>query len=251
MQASVRCTDAESASARDARELRIRMPWAAKQEEPELAARQRAAQQETSERRISKKLALSSATSGSISASFWTAWRSRIHHKDAGIWRQCRNSVHAYIIIKLFHRICEPNPWRTRTSSAWQWLPENRQGPIACAVLWADGTKESQQTIGDRGCEQGWPCIIVDIANEQTLPFYCPALAWQGSKPWDVARDRIHIYPMKLPSLPGLLGFEDAGKFAAIGDGDVRIADGDGDVGAGDRRRLIRIDAGCFLSDMD
>ena len=64
---------------------------------------------------------------------------------------------------------------------------------------------------------------------------------------------------MKLPSLPSLLGFEDAGKFATIGDGDVRIADGDGDVGAGavgDGDVVIgdghvRIDSGCFLSNMD
>ena len=60
---------------------------------------------------------------------------------------------------------------------------------IAPSVVWSSGCSPDEQhkpfTKAQEG-EQWWPCIIVDVPwyPDGGAPFYCPALAWSGSRPW-------------------------------------------------------------------
>ena len=67
---------------------------------------------------------------------------------------------------------------------------------VVPALVWADGRSEQSQStdltlVGKQDGEMWWPCIVVlqtqysGFGFEQ-VPFYCPALAWQRSRPWFV-----------------------------------------------------------------
>ena len=98
------------------------------------------------------------------------------------------------------------NSWRSPGQAAWQWWRGMNPGPTASGsrvvkcLVWATGASESHQTaplgtpmIG----EQWWPCIVLlppgkdNFEISPSWPFYCPALALQGARPWFVHHTRI------------------------------------------------------------
>ena len=64
---------------------------------------------------------------------------------------------------------------------------------IACLV-WADGSHEqSTALVASQPRERWLPCIVLNVAPDSagTIPFYCPALAWQNARPRDVHVSRL------------------------------------------------------------
>ena len=77
--------------------------------------------------------------------------------------------------------------------NGWQFRGANGGQCIACLV-WANGTHEQSTTLTTPHVgEQWWPCIVLNIAPtpDGKVPFYCPALAWQNARPWDVHISRV------------------------------------------------------------
>ena len=100
---------------------------------------------------------------------------------------------HVYLIKKLFQTL---ETIRRPGSFGWRF---REAGPSSCvpAFVWADG---SPQQLTEYGTQQlteyakWWPCIVL-VCDAQTLvlPFYCPALAWQGARPWGVHITRLRL----------------------------------------------------------
>ena len=97
-----------------------------------------------------------------------------------------------YLIKKLFQTletIRRPGPYGHQFWTA---------GPSSCvpAFVWADG---SPQQLTEYGTQQlteyakWWPCIVLVCDAQTVLPFYCPALAAQGARPWGVHISRLRL----------------------------------------------------------
>ena len=71
-------------------------------------------------------------------------------------------------------------------------------------MVWADGKSEGSQStdlalVGGQAGETWWPCIVVRQTQYsglgfELIPFYCPALAWQRSRPWFVHLSRVRLF---------------------------------------------------------
>jgi hypothetical protein len=87
--------------------------------------------------------------------------------------------------------------------AAWLWKTALQFGHVVNAVVFATGYSEGAQTtlLQDFRCEIGsewWPCIVGVSAPDgwtDLMPFYCPALAENGSRPWKVHRSRVFAVP--------------------------------------------------------
>ena len=95
------------------------------------------------------------------------------------------------------------DPWSQPGEAYWSWHTALAMAPYAMvALVWADGQgQHKQDTLWDgaegEGGETYWPCIIAVCApdGQDRVPFYCPALAWMGSRPWFVHISRLRMVP--------------------------------------------------------
>ena len=116
-----------------------------------------------------------------------------------------------------YNRLCleDPNPWLTTWAllksrmgqpwskpgeAYWRWTA----APFALvALVWADGRGEASQCTrwdgveADESGETYWPCIIAVCVpdSDGRVPFYCPALARMGGRPWLVHTSRLFMLP--------------------------------------------------------
>lgn len=83
--------------------------------------------------------------------------------------------------------------------AAWAWrssLPN-----IVHGFIWSSGCSEGQQSIrwdaanAAIECNQWWPVIWAVLPDTALWPMYCPALAWQGARPWFCHRSRVWTFP--------------------------------------------------------
>ena len=96
--------------------------------------------------------------------------------------------------------VCEKIRMRSlgKGALAWVWYHGLQTADPIFAVVWSDGCSEgslsrpySEAEVYSYG-SQWWPCIVLDTGAD-LLPFYCPALAWQGARPWYCHRSRLWI----------------------------------------------------------
>ena len=71
-----------------------------------------------------------------------------------------------------------------------------------CGAVWAHGTHNQSTPLGQpQAGEQWWPCIILRAAGP-VVPFYCPALAWMGARPWKAHVTRVRCVPWEGSQTP-------------------------------------------------
>ena len=127
---------------------------------------------------------------------FFKTWSSLIARHDPfynhirsnsrGHWWSSGN-VYNYLIAKVFRVV---NTVRRPGQAGWAFRMATPSDCIRCAV-WANGSHDQSSPLGEpRGDEQWWPCIILP-GGGTLVPFYCPALAWQNARPWEVNATRV------------------------------------------------------------
>ena len=93
--------------------------------------------------------------------------------------------------------LCAKIPPRNFGTIGWAWYNAIHSGQWLGGYAWCDGCSRASQTaplaLNDPGC-RWWPCIVAIDSND-TIPFYCPALAWQRARPWTIHRSRVSIEP--------------------------------------------------------
>jgi hypothetical protein len=104
------------------------------------------------------------------------------------------NNVYRYLFAKIMHVV---NTKKKIGEVGWAFR-QAEPSDYLCGLVWADGTPEqSAPLVAPRAGERWWPCIFLkdayDLAKPTQRPFYCPALAWQNARPWDVHVDRVRI----------------------------------------------------------
>ena len=124
-------------------------------------------------------------------------WSMRIRQVDLTGWQQCDGDVYAYLRMKIQVRLCT----RARKGvgqAGWCIIDALRSDPSSLrpCVIWADGISEGSQMSPRKSTGEGeswWPALIVAPTNgaQECVPMYCPALAWQGARPWWANVDRV------------------------------------------------------------
>jgi hypothetical protein len=109
------------------------------------------------------------------------------------------NNVYRYLFAKIMNVV---NTKKKIGEIAWAFA-QAEPSDYVCGLVWADGTPEqSSPMTAPRAYERWWPCIFLkdayDLAKPFQRPFYCPALAWNGSRPWPV-----HISRVRYVETPG------------------------------------------------
>ena len=133
-------------------------------------------------------------------------WCRRIAAEDPGFWQQARADIYNYLFLKVQHVV---NTKRKIGQMGWafrQTQPEN----VRRCLVWADGTpRQTSPFTHPTPGEQWWPCIIIINPVDQQyiqlklLPFYCPVLALNDSRPWEVHASRIRCIDMDTIDTPG------------------------------------------------
>ena len=108
----------------------------------------------------------------------------------------------------LVNRLCQALQGRSKIGQCgWQWWNEQQRGFVCTkrVLAWCDGCTQSSQLSNEmplRG--QWWPMIVVDLPGEEVLPSYCPALAYNKSRPWGIKRCwcRLFHLPGQVPPPP-------------------------------------------------
>ena len=100
--------------------------------------------------------------------------------------------VYRYLFAKIMNLV---HTKRKIREIAWAFV-RAQPDDYVCALVWSDGTpsQSSPMTTPPRPYERWWPCILKDayaLAKPFLRPFYCPALAWNGSPPWPVHMSRV------------------------------------------------------------
>ena len=120
---------------------------------------------------------------------FLAHWAWEMHAKDADVFEQCDRDVFSYLTTKVLQVV--HNKQKVK-EAGWVLLGATPSEFLCCAV-WADGTHEQSSPMTERRpYEKWWPCIVIEQPNtEGLMPFYCPVLAMNGSRPWFVHPSRI------------------------------------------------------------
>jgi hypothetical protein len=136
---------------------------------------------------------------GSSSLSvFRKSWEAEIAWNDPVFFRESGRDIYEYMKAKVFHVV---NTAKRPGQAGWRFRMAKPSDCICCTV-WGDGTHGQSSALGLDPYAYGerwWPCIVLDGETDK-LPFYCPALAWQNSRPWEVHVSRLRR-----------VGLEDAG----------------------------------------
>ena len=138
---------------------------------------------------------------GSNASTFLSSWNSEISLRDGAMLAKCGNDVYAYLTEKLFLVL---NTVKSPGQAGWAFIMAKRSDLIHCLV-WADGTKAQATPLGTPVFgERWWPCVVIQSSTSTgLLPFYCPALAWSHSRPWEVHSSRIRtVHPDIPPPMP-------------------------------------------------
>ena len=121
--------------------------------------------------------------------SFLKHWARRIAVQDPLGVEQYGEDPHVYLVAKLFRTLSiikKPNSYGQAFWAA---------GPSRCipCFVCADGSPGQRTELGTpmSDPEIWWPCIVILEGNAFLVPFYCPALAWQHARPWDVHVSRL------------------------------------------------------------
>ena len=135
----------------------------------------------------------------SNASAFLSQWNSEISLRDGAMLAKCGNDVYAYLTEKLFLVL---NTVKSPGQAGWAFIMAKRSDLIHCLV-WADGTKAQASPLGTPvPGERWWPCVVIQ-SSTALLPFYCPALAWSHSRPWEVHSSRIRtVHPDIPPPMP-------------------------------------------------
>ena len=104
------------------------------------------------------------------------------------------NNVYRYLFAKVVYVV---NTKKGIGEVGWAFA-QAEPNDYVCGMVWADGTHEQSSPLAaPRAGERWWPCIFLKHAYSLEKPsqraFYCPALAWQASRPWPVHTDRVRI----------------------------------------------------------
>ena len=101
----------------------------------------------------------------------------------------------------------------------WQYGIDGNQ-PTRYGFIYAAGCSESEQSqpYCPGGIKEWWPVIWIEIPGE-VWPMYCPALAWQGGRPWFGHFSRLwqlpwHWIPDTTPSTTSAVPVSDAASEA-------------------------------------
>ena len=131
---------------------------------------------------------------------FLSPWALRIARDDPEVWQQTGEDVYSYMTHKVRKVITSVQKPGQAAYAFWAADPEE----FVRAAVWADGSHDqSSELTFKKDGEQWWPCIILAPHTAQRVgfvsysttsarvPFYCPVLALQNSRPWDVNMSRI------------------------------------------------------------
>jgi len=120
---------------------------------------------------------------------FMKLWQRQIDEQDPSGFKQYGPDPHEYLVAKLFRTLSiikKPNP---NGHAFWA------AGPSRCipCFVCADGSPGQRTELGTpmSDPEIWWPCIVILEGNTFLVPFYCPALAWQHARPWNVHVSRL------------------------------------------------------------
>ena len=84
--------------------------------------------------------------------------------------------------------------------------------PMHGAMAKSCASQTAPLALNDSG--RWWPCIVAIDSND-TIPFYCPALAWQRARPWTIHRSRVSIEPGSRTGLCPVRAIEDISATSA------------------------------------
>ena len=145
---------------------------------------------------------------------FLQDWENQARSMDPAGYTGCR-SVHEWMFQRMFI-MCQ-NPPRHFGTIGWAWYNAIHSGQWIGGYAWCDGCSCASQTaplaLNDPGC-RWWPCIVAIDSND-TIPFYCPALAWQRARPWTIHRSRVSIEPGSRTGLCPVRAIEDISATSA------------------------------------
>ena len=127
-------------------------------------------------------------------------WLAQVSRNDPGSL-QPGDDIFKYLASKVFQVIATT---RRIGQAGWSFRSCGHDHCIACLV-WADGTHcQSTALVATQAGEQWWPCVVLNVAPTSggTLPFYCPALAWQNARPWFAHVSRLRCVGPQAHTLP-------------------------------------------------
>ena len=116
---------------------------------------------------------------------------------DPSTWSQLQPcaDIFDYLEMKIVHNL---NGLRQCRQAGWEWRMYLDHAQPRRGMLWSTGTSEaSESSPYDGSPEFGatwWPVIFMvpESGGILLVPFYCPALAWNKSRPWYCNLGRIY-----------------------------------------------------------
>ena len=127
--------------------------------------------------------------------------------QDPETWRcGAVSNIYEYMEEKLKQKL---NRARGSGSQEAAWAFRMSPNKIRHGMVFCQGSSEQtglSPFTGQVYGEQWWPCIFTTVhIHDEYFPYYCPALAWQGSRPWMIHRSRVvhvHVQPPPPPPPP-------------------------------------------------
>lgn len=136
-------------------------------------------------------------------------WAKRVKAEDPSGWKKAGSELYSYLIGK-----AKENSAKNGSGPAgWAFASAHPQCFVRAAI-WSDGRSsiaQCQPYTGPNFGEQWWPCVVLDPAACATghvgctdicLPFMCPVLAIQGSRPWKAHPSRVRRVSRPQPAPP-------------------------------------------------
>jgi hypothetical protein len=143
---------------------------------------------------------------------FFSGWAASIRNQDPCGYDIADGDVYSY----LKNTLCQVLTEKTKIKEGgWAFrvglLHEGRTdwSRLFRCVVWGNGysSEDQRKPMDDAETKslgfEWWPCVVCNVGGD-ILPFYCPALAWNKSRPWVTHRSRIFLAYASLPPPPML-----------------------------------------------
>ena len=118
-------------------------------------------------------------------------------------------AVYSFIRAGILHArpICQGGALRSPGQAGWQFATAVQVvGALVNAVIIASGRSSGDQETPLQPDEYGvmwWPCVVSLLPDERgLLPFYCPVLAYNRSRPWYAHSSRVFVTGAPLTEVP-------------------------------------------------